>query len=200
MYTDPTDTLQKMSATALVPIAIGSEEIESVCIIDTLVRAGVTVTVASCEADVVCKMSRGVVILADKLIGEAVTSEYDLIAVPGGMPGAKTIGENTVFVDFLKKHVAAGKSYGAICAAPAVVLQKNGLIPSGTPATCYPAFAKELEARSEERVVTAGKLVTSQGPGTSIEFALALIEQVKDKLDAEKADGVAKGMLVAGSA
>ena len=172
------------------------------CIIDTLVRAGVTVTVASVEADKTCKMSRGVVLVADQLIGDAVAAEYDVIAVPGGMPGAKTISESTVFIDALKKHVAAGKLYGAICAAPAVVLHAHGLIPAGTPATCFPAFADKLEACSEDRVVVSGKLVTSRGPGTSIEFALALIEQLTaaGKLEADKAGGVAKGMLVAGSA
>ena len=166
------------------------------------VRAGVAVTVASVEESTTCKMSRGVVMVADKLIGDAVASEYDLIAVPGGMPGAKTISESSVFMECLKKHAGAGKLYGAICAAPAVVLQAHGLIPEGAPATCYPAFAEKLDAatRSEERVVVAGKLVTSRGPGTAIEFALALIEQLMDKLDAEKAKGVAKGMLVMGVA
>ena len=190
--------------TVLVPIADGSEEIETVCIQDTLVRAGVSVTIASVmpEGRLQCTMSRGLKVVADKSIEEAAAQEFDAIAVPGGMPGAKTISESSVFMECLKKHAGAGKLYGAICAAPAVVLQAHGLIPEGAPATCYPAFAEKLDAatRSEERVVVAGKLVTSRGPGTAIEFALALIEQLMDKLDAEKAKGVAKGMLVMGVA
>ena len=187
-----------MACSVLVPIANGSEEIETVCIVDTLVRAGATVTVASVEASATCKMSRGVVMVADALIADAVSKEYDCIAVPGGMPGAKTISESVVFIDCLKKHAAAGKTYGAICAAPAVVLQAHGLIPAGAAATCFPAFAEKLEAPSESRVVTTGKLVTSRGPGTSIEFALALIDQLMPKLDAAKAAAVPKQMLVAG--
>ena len=188
--------------TVLVPIADGSEEIETVCIQDTLVRAGVSVTIASVmpEGRLQCTMSRGLKVVADKSIEEAAAQEFDAIAVPGGMPGAKTISESAVFVDLLKAHVAAGKTYGAICAAPAVVLHAHGLIPAGAKATCFPAFADKLEACSEERVCTAGKLVTSRGPGTAIEFALALIDQLMDKLDAEKAKGVAKGMLVPGAA
>lgn len=180
----------------LVPIANGSEEIESVCIIDTLVRAGCTVTVASVEETTTCKMSRGVTMVADKLIAEAMTTEYDCIVIPGGMPGAKTIGECEPFVAFLKAHVAADKWYGAICAAPAVALKVNGLIPEGAPATCYPAFAEKLgDTHSTERVVTAGKLVTSQGPSTAVEFALVLIEKL---VDVAKSKEVGKGMLQPG--
>ena len=187
-------------ASVLVPIANGSEEIESVCIIDTLVRAGCTVTVASVEESTTCKMSRGVVMVADKLITEAATAEYDCIAVPGGMPGAKTISDSAVFIECLKKHVEAGKLYGAICAAPAVVLKAHGLIPAGAAATCYPAFGDKLDNYSEEPVVTTGNLVTSRGPATAIQFALGLIDALMPKLDAEKAKGVGKAMLVPGAA
>ena len=151
-------------------------------------------------------MSRGVVMVADKLIEflnrilRPLDSAQKLrVRSHRGASWpharAKTISESSVFMECLKKHAGAGKLYGAICAAPAVVLQAHGLIPEGAPATCYPAFAEKLDAatRSEERVVVAGKLVTSRGPGTAIEFALALIEQLMDKLDAEKAKGVAKG-------
>ena len=180
------------------PIANGSEEIETTCITDTLVRAGATVTVVSVEASLECKMSRGVKMTADALISD-VSGEFDCIAVPGGMPGAKTIGECTPFVELLKAHVAAGKVYGAICAAPAVCLLPNGLLPLDAPATCHPGFAEKLvEAGlpggcSEDRVVVNGQLVTSRGPGTAIEFALALIVKLFSE---EKATAVAGPMLV----
>ena len=183
----------------LVPVANGSEEIETTCITDTLVRAGAEVVIASVEAALECKMSRGFKVVADAAIADVVSQEFDCIAVPGGMPGAKTIGECEPFVTALKAHVAKGKLYGAICAAPAVVLLPNGLIPPDAPATCHPGFAAKLAEGgvtggcSEERVVVHGKLVTSRGPGTAIEFALALIEQLFGK---EKASEVAGPMLV----
>jgi 4-methyl-5(b-hydroxyethyl)-thiazole monophosphate biosynthesis len=154
--------------TVLVPVANGSEEIETVAIVDTLVRGGATVTLASVESTKECKMS-------------------------GGMPGAQTIASCEPFVAMLKEHAAAGKMYGAICAAPAVVLFPNGLIPEGAAATSHPGFASKMEGLSggysEERVVVAGKLVTSRGPGTAIEFALALVEMLFGTETAEKTKG-----------
>ena len=110
-----------MSLTALVPIADGSEEIETVAIVDTLVRAGITVTLASVTDSVTVKCSRGISINADAKIPDVVGKEFDCIAVPGGMPGAESIGKCEPFVNLLKAHVAAGKVYGAICAAPAEI-------------------------------------------------------------------------------
>ena len=109
------------------------------------------------------------------------------------MPGAKTIGECAAFIDMLKAHAAAGKVYGAICAAPAMALLPNGLVPNGATVTCHPGFADKFSQCSEDRVVVSGKLVTSRGPGTAIEFALELITQL---IGAEKADAVKGPMLV----
>jgi len=99
-------------------------------------------------------------------------TEFDCIAVPGGMPGAKTISESAAFIGMLKAHCAAGKLYGAICAAPAVCLAEHKLIPDGALATCHPGFAAKLAEAigssrcSEERVVVSAehKFVTSRGP------------------------------------
>jgi 4-methyl-5(b-hydroxyethyl)-thiazole monophosphate biosynthesis len=153
--------------TALVPISDGSEEIETVAIVDTLVRAGVKVTMASVCDSLTVKCSRGVSINADAKIADVAGQQFDCIAVPGGMPGAQKIGECVPFMDMLKAHAAAGKVHGAICAAPAVALLPNGMIPDGAPVTCHPGFASKLPNRVDERVVTTGKLVTSQGPGSA---------------------------------
>jgi len=128
-------------------------------------------------------------------------TEFDCIAVPGGMPGAKTISESAAFIGMLKAHCAAGKLYGAICAAPAVCLAEHKLIPDGALATCHPGFAAKLAEAigssrcSEERVVVSAehKFVTSRGPGTAIEFALALAAILFDE---QKAKDVAGPMLV----
>jgi len=165
---------------------------QTVAIVDTLVRAGITVTLASVSGVTNVKCSRGVSLNADALIVDCVGKEYDCIAVPGGMPGAKTIGECTPFVEMLKAHVAAGKLHGAICAAPAVALLPNGLLPEA--ATCHPGFADKLPGGcSDERVVVSGKCVTSRGPGTAIEFALSLVGLL---INEEKAEAVKAPMLV----
>lgn len=177
----------------LVPIADGSEEIETVCIVDTLVRAGANVTVVSVQTGTLqCTMSRGVKMTADAMIEDVASKEYNCIALPGGMPGAKTIGECEPFIALLKRHAEANKLYGAICAAPAVALLPNGLLPAGE-ATCHPGFADKLPNCSEKRVVHNGQVVTSRGPGTAIEFALKLVELLVDE---EKAKAVAGPMLV----
>jgi len=178
----------------LVPIADGTEEIEAVCIIDTLRRAGLDVTVAS-VGKLQVTASRGVKLVADALIADCVNQSYDCIALPGGMPGAEHLRDSAELVAMLKKQKAAGKLYAAICASPAVALLPHGLLDGVKAATCYPGFRSKLNPAqaSDERVVVDGNCVTSQGPGTAIEFALKLIELL---LGPQKAKDVAGPMLV----
>jgi 4-methyl-5(b-hydroxyethyl)-thiazole monophosphate biosynthesis len=84
------------SKTALVPIANGSEEMEAVIVADVLRRAAVHVTIASCEKQVTVECSRGVHIVADVLIGDCLTEDYDVVILPGGMPGAEHLRDNKV--------------------------------------------------------------------------------------------------------
>lgn len=178
----------------LIPIADGTEEIEAVCLIDTLRRAGLDVTVASVDKLQVTA-SRGVKLVADALIADCVNQNYDCIALPGGMPGAEHLRDSADLIGMLKKQKAAGKLYGAICASPVVALQPHGLL-DGIRATCFPSMRDKLPAANarDERVVADGNCVTSQGPGTAIEFALKLIELL---LGLQKAKDVAGPMLVA---
>lgn len=186
-----------MTKKVLVPIADGSEEIETACIQDTLVRFGADVTVASVKpgGELLCKMSRGLLVQAHTSIAEAAKVQYDLIVLPGGMPGAEHLRESTELQQLLKNQAQAGKLYGAVCAAPAVVLASQGMIPAGAAATSFPVpkFRDALANPSDDRVVIADNVITSQGPGTSIEFALALGEQLFGK---EKCDEIAKQLLL----
>jgi 4-methyl-5(b-hydroxyethyl)-thiazole monophosphate biosynthesis len=187
-----------MSKTALVPIADGSEEIEAVCIIDTLRRADVEVTVASVTGERQITASRKTKITADALIEDCVAETYDLIALPGGMPGAEHLRDSDALFDLVKAQRDAGRLYAAICASPAVAFLPHGLL-EGRTATCFPTYRSRLEDAEEveagdDRVVVDGNLVTSQGPGTAIEFALKLVELLFD--DAEKAAGIGKRMLI----
>lgn len=187
-----------MTKRALVPIADGSEEIEAVCIIDTLRRAEVEVTVASVMGRKEIVASRETRIVADALIEACVEDDYDLIALPGGMPGAEHLRDSAALVSLVQAQREAGRLYAAICASPAVAFLPHGLL-EGKRATCFPSFLgclteAEDVAVSEARVVVDGNLVTSRGPGTAIEFALTLVERLFD--DADKAAAIGERMLV----
>ncbi|KAH9310137.1 hypothetical protein KI387_038048, partial [Taxus chinensis] len=177
----------------LVPIANGSEEMEAVIIIDVLRRANINVVVASVEETLEIVASRKVKIVADKLIEEAAASAYDLIVLPGGMPGAETLSKTESLTKLLREQAASKKAYGAICASPAVVLETHGLL-KDKKATAHPAFTKKLADQSavDTRVVIDGNLITSRGPGTSMEFALAIVEKIFGQ---EKAIAIAEAMV-----
>ena len=182
-----------MSKKVLVPIADGTEEIEAVCIIDVLRRAGSMVTVASVN-ELQVTASRGVKLVADKLIADCVAEKYDLIALPGGMPGAEHLRDSKELEAILRNQKEEERLYGAICAAPAVVLQHHGLLDQRR-ATCHPSFVQYLENTEivESRVAVDGTCVTSRGPGTALEFALKLVELL---YGGEKAKEVAEPMVV----
>ncbi|DBA04489.1 TPA: hypothetical protein N0F65_011037 [Lagenidium giganteum] len=181
--------------TALIPVADGSEEIEATTLADVLVRGGVQVTMASVgrKDENIVKMSRGVKVQADLAIEACVDLSFDLIVVPGGLPGANHLRDCPVLIDLLKKQRHEGKLYGAICAAPAVVLHTHGLLAG--PATAYPGFEKQMTdcEYKNERVVVSGKCITSQGPGTAMEMGVKLVELLMGK---EKATEVARGLLM----
>jgi 4-methyl-5(b-hydroxyethyl)-thiazole monophosphate biosynthesis len=182
-----------MAKQVLVPIANGTEEIEATCIIDTLRRAGLEVTVAS-VGPLQTEASRGVKIVADVLIANCVDKTYDCIALPGGMPGAEHLRDCTPLIAKLKEQKASGRLYAAICACPAVVLHHHGLL-AGVKATCFPSLRDQLDPAyaSNDRVVVDGHCITSQGPATAIDFALKLVEAL---FGGAKAQEVGKAMLV----
>jgi 4-methyl-5(b-hydroxyethyl)-thiazole monophosphate biosynthesis len=185
-----------MSKIVLAPIADGTEEIEAVAIIDVLRRAGAEVTVASVMKDrLEVTASRGVKLVADRSINECIDVRYDLIALPGGMPGAQHLHDSKELTQLLERQNSEGKLYAAICAAPAVVLFPHGLL-SHRRATCHPGRVKTFENTDTEavnaRVVVDGNCITSQGPGTAIEFSLKLVELL---FGPEKAKEVADPMV-----
>lgn len=182
-----------MTKKVLVPIADGSEEIEAVSIVDVLRRAGADVTVAS-VGPLKITASRGVRIEADRSIADCLEERWDLVALPGGMPGAENLNNSRELARLLERQREQDLPYAAICAAPAVVLEAQGLL-QGRKATAHPGFSDRLANREavESRVVVDGNVVTSRGPGTAIEFALALVSLLYGE---EKAAEVAEPMLV----
>jgi 4-methyl-5(b-hydroxyethyl)-thiazole monophosphate biosynthesis len=175
-----------MTKSLLVPIADGTEELEAVTIIDVLRRAGATVTVAaveSCDQLQICG-SRETKIVADCSLQDCAQNSpaqpWDLIAVPGGLPGAEHLAASAILDKLLRQQVAEGRLFAAICAAPCLVLGAKGLLRNSV-ATCHPMYHQQLEARevdTESRVVVDGNCITSQGPGTALDFALELVEQL----------------------
>jgi len=180
-----------MSKKVLAAIADGTEELEAVTIIDVLRRAKADVTVASVGAKQVTA-SRGVRLVADILIADCAKQVYDLIVLPGGMPGAEHLRDSKVLIELLKAQAKSGRYYAAICASPAVVLNHHGLL-DNKKATCYPSMLSQISDTGEGKVIVDGNCITSQGPGTAMEFALKLVEILFGK---EKSKEVAKAMLV----
>jgi len=184
----------------VVMIAPGSEEIEAVTVIDVLRRAGMAVTVASCSAD--CGLhitaSRGVKLTADCHLNELADAGEDAIVLPGGLPGSECLRDTPALITRLRRHQQAGRWLAAICAAPAVVLAHHDLLGDAR-VTCHPGFQQQLPAaqRQTERVVIdrAHRLLTSQGPGTALEFSLALVALLCGR---QRAETVA-GPMVAGA-
>ncbi|GAY68920.1 hypothetical protein CUMW_267950 [Citrus unshiu] len=172
--------MSSTSKKVLVPVANGSEPIEAVIMIDVLRRSGADVTVASVEKQLRVDACHGVKIVADALVSDCHDAVFDLIALPGGMPVLETI---------VKKQASAGRLYAVVCASLDVALGSWGLL-KGLKATCYPSFMEQLApacaATVESRVQQDGKVVTSRGPGTTMEFAVESREQQlygKEKVD-----------------
>lgn len=160
----------------LVVIAEGSEELEAVTIIDILRRAQIEVTVAGLTAGPT-RGSRGTVLVPDLALDDALARDYDMVVLPGGQPGTTNLEADARVRALLQNLGQKGKYLAAICAAPKVLAAAGVL--DGKRATCFPgaldaaAYPRvKLESRP---VVVDGRVVTSRGPGTAMDFALELV-------------------------
>ena len=179
-----------MARNVLVPVADGSEELETVAIVDVLRRAGANVVLAAVK-ELVVTGSKGVKLVADRLLSDCASEAFDVIALPGGMPGAERLRDSAVLVALLKRQADEGRLYAALCASPAVALHPHGLL-RGKRFTCHPHFAQDVDGQvSGEPVVIDGNLVTGRGAGTAVDFALTLVDLL---YGGDKAGEVRQGM------
>lgn len=166
-------------ARVLVPLAQGCEELEAVTIIDLLRRAGIEVVTAGLD-DQPVKASRGVTLVPDTTLEEALKQEFDMVALPGGLPGADNLNQDQRLHKVLKQMAKDEKFTAAICAAPKV-LATAGLL-DGKRATGFPGTLEKLQLNNTiletNAVVQDGKVITSRGPRTTMDFTLTLIENL----------------------
>ncbi|XP_062091204.1 protein DJ-1 homolog C [Humulus lupulus] len=178
-HTNSTTTTSVPTKKVLVPVGHGTEEMEAVIIVDVLRRAGADVTVASVEPQLEVEASGGTKLVADTSIKTCSNQVFDLVALPGGMPGSARLRDCEILKEITSEHARKNRLYGAICAAPAVTLLPWGLL-KRKQTTCHPAFMDKLPTfwAVKSNIQVSGGLTTSRGPGTSFEFAICLVEQL----------------------
>ena len=162
----------------LVPLAEGFEEIEAITIIDVCRRGDIDVTVAGVNGMSI-KGGQGIEVAADCLIDSVDINSYDMITLPGGLGGTMVLSESENVQSILKQMKKQNKYIGAICAAPlalhtADVLNKDF--------TCYPSIENQIRLdgyHQEQSTVIDDKVMTSQGVGTAIDFALKIVRQLQ---------------------
>ncbi|XP_078542714.1 Parkinson disease protein 7 [Lissotriton helveticus] len=165
---------------ALLILAKGAEEMETVIPADIMRRAGIKVTIAGLAGKDPVQCSRDVVICPDTSLEEArKEGPYDVVVLPGGNLGAQNLSESPVVKEVLKSQESSGGLIAAICAGPTALLAHG--IHLGKTVTTHPLAKDKMMAGdhykySESRVQKDGNLITSRGPGTSFEFALTIVE------------------------
>lgn len=167
-------------------VADGTEETELLAVADVLIRAGVSLRIVSVGAREITS-SHGIRLIADAVIGDVALDDADLLFVPGGMPGSVRLSECKPLIAALDGQLMRGKRVAAICAAPALVLGKHGLL-NGKNATCFPGFEGDMSGATVTgaRVVTDGNVTTARGLGCAIELGLELVGLLFDKAKADE--------------
>jgi 4-methyl-5(b-hydroxyethyl)-thiazole monophosphate biosynthesis len=175
----------------LVPLAQGSEELEAISVLNILRRAGIDTVSASLDGQPI-RGSRGTLLIPDTSLDEALKRKFDMVVLPGGQPGTNNLKADARIIKLVQRMAAEDFYVCAICAAPSV-LATAGLL-DGKRATSFPgaldAFPKV--SRQTQAVVEDGKLITSRGPGTAMDFALTLVERLAGKA---KRDEVEAGLV-----
>jgi len=166
----------------LMPLADGFEEIETVAVIDILRRAGIEIVTSSLVGNVATGM-HNIKMQADTRFMDTVLDKFDGLVFPGGMGNVSTMLRDDKVISLVRDYNMKGKLIAAICGAPEILV-KAGVL-KGKRATCAPGFEKSLDMPRDNRVVADANVITSQGPGTAIEFALKIVEMAAGKPKAD---------------
>jgi len=164
-------------AKSIILLAPGFEEIEAISIIDILRRAGEDLTVAGVSGYKV-EGGHGITVKVDALLDDVINQSFDTLILPGGEPGVTNLENNESVKTVILNQATSQKFIAAICAAPRI-LNNLGLL-NGKTATSHPGTKEAMTkcTYSEERVVLDGNILTSRGPGTSAEFAYAILDKL----------------------
>ena len=179
-------------ATVAVFLAPGCEEIEALTVVDILYRAGIACETVSVAQDREVTSSHKVTVVADKHIAQADLDAYDMLVLPGGIPGTPNLHANDKLMDAVREFAAAGRPLSAICAAPSIFAEE-GLL-KGRRATSNPGFQHVLAEHgamlmADAPVVVDGPFITSQGMGTAIDFALEIVRHYKGDGEVDRLKG-----------
>lgn len=177
-------------------LAPGVEEVEATATVDALRRAEIPVVTVAVSDNLMIKGATGQTLVADSIISQVNTEDADWLIIPGGDPGAQNLFANDDVKDKVLTHYRNNGRIASICAGPAVVLAPLGVL-KGKKATCYPGLGDAIDSNGGEyvkqTVVVEPNLITSEGPGTTLPFAIEIIRATKGD---KAAESVASGMLV----
>lgn len=171
----------------LLPLANGSEDLEAITVLNILRRAGIEAVSASLDGQAI-RGSRGTVIVPDTSLDEALKRDFDMVVLPGGQPGTNNLKADARIIKLVRDMATDGRYVCAICAAPSI-LAVAGLL-DGKNATSFPGALDAFPrvSRQSQAVVEDGKLITSRGPGTAMDFALTLVERLSGKSKREEVE------------
>ncbi len=166
-------------------LADGFEEMEAVAPIDILRRANIEIKTVGVNNKTITS-ARNIKVTADILDSEAVFDNLEMIILPGGLMGTNNLKASLIVKKFIQYAFDNGLFIGAICAAPSI-LGQMGLL-NGIEAICYSGFEQKLKGAiiSSKKIVADKRIITANAAGSSIEFALLLVEVLKGKEIADK--------------
>ena len=175
-------------------LADGFEEVEALGVVDVLRRGTIEVKTVSISDKKEVTGAHGVPVVADLLLSDVKEEEAEFLICPGGMPGAKNLGDCTALVQMIQKHFDKGGYVAAICAAPALVLSKIKMNKRYT-MTCYPGFEGMCGSADVDggRSVVDGNFVTANGPSSVTNMCYEILKIEKG---GDTALNVLGGMLV----
>ena len=177
---------------AMVVLAEGFEEIEALTAVDVLRRGGVDVVTASLDGSDCVAGAHGISVRADSSFARASDGDFDAVVLPGGGKGTENLRHSEAVAARLRRQREEGKLLCAICAAPTVLVEAGVLDPEQH-ITCYPTCVMDIDRPSANvPVVADGNVITGQGPGASLLFALVVLKALAGEKAAEK---VARAMV-----